>query len=106
VGVPPTHGPVCCSIGNKPPINSHLDITIKVCIVVNNDVSNNGLISLVKIAINNDKEQKCTMYIGDPHKVPAITPDSRNRAKPKSAENNTHRQQVRYNSKKTDKVAT
>ena len=29
------------------------------------------------------------MYIGDPHRVPAITPDSRNRAKPKSAEQNT-----------------
>jgi len=27
--------------------------------------------------------------MGDPQRVPAITPDSRNRAKPKSAEQNT-----------------
>lgn len=27
-----------------------------------------------------------TIYIGDPHKVAAMTPSSRNRAKPKSAE--------------------
>jgi len=46
------------------------------------------LISLVNIAINKDKKMKRTIYIGDPHKVPAITPDCRNRAKPKSAENN------------------
>ena len=38
-----------------------------------------------------EETEKCTMYIGEPHRVPAMTPDSRNRAKPKSAEHTKHK---------------